>query len=175
MDCDISEVLVSSQEIRAMVERVASQINNDYADEEVVLIGVLTGGYVFTADLARHLTMPVIVDFVQVSSYKGQNSTGVLTFKKDVSLDIAGKNVIIAEDIIDTGFTLKCLKEKLMERNPNSVKICTAFDKPSRRTADIKPDYKGITIPDKFIVGYGLDYDGAYRNLKDICVVSVNN
>lgn len=170
---DVSEVLISEQEINAMVDHVASLINKDYGDEELIVVGILTGSYVFTADLARKLTMPVIVDFMQVSSYKGQTSTGVLTVKKDLSFDIEGKNVLIVEDIIDTGFTLKCLKELLLKRNPKSLKICTAFDKPERRKSDIEADYKGIVIPDKFIVGYGLDYDGEYRNLKDICVVSM--
>ena len=170
---DVSEILVSEKEIKAMVEHTASLINKDFGDEELIVVGILTGSYVFTADLVRHLTMPVIVDFMQVSSYQGQTSTGVLTIKKDLSFDIEGKNVLIVEDIIDTGYTLKCLKELLLKRNPKSLKICTAFDKPERRTNKIEPDYAGIVIPDKFIVGYGLDYDGEYRNLKDVCVVSM--
>lgn len=170
---DVSEILISEREIKAMVEHTASLINKDYGDEELIVVGILTGSYVFTADLVRELTMPVIVDFMQVSSYQGQHSTGVLTIKKDLSMDIKGKNVLIVEDIIDTGYTLKCLKELLLKREPKSLKICTAFDKPERRTNKIEADYKGITIPDKFIVGYGLDYDGEYRNLKDVCVVSM--
>ncbi|MCQ2466278.1 MAG: hypoxanthine phosphoribosyltransferase [Clostridia bacterium] len=170
---DVSEILVSEKEIKAMVEHTASLINKDFGDEELIVVGILTGSYVFTADLVRHLTMPVIVDFMQVSSYQGQTSTGVLTIKKDLSFDITGKNVLIVEDIIDTGYTLKCLKEMLLKRNPKSLKICTAFDKPTRRTNTIEADYAGIVIPDKFIVGYGLDYDGEYRNLKDVCVVSM--
>lgn len=170
---DVSEIMISEREIKAMVEHTASLINKDYGDEELIVVGILTGSYVFTADLVRELTMPVIVDFMQVSSYQGQNSTGVLTIKKDLSMDIKGKNVLIVEDIIDTGYTLKCLKELLLKREPKSLKICTAFDKPERRTNKIEADYKGITIPDKFIVGYGLDYDGEYRNLKDVCIVSM--
>lgn len=172
MGIDISEVLVSRQEINAMVDHVASLINKDYGDEELIVVGILTGSYVFAADLTRKLTMPVILDFMQVSSYVGQNSTGELKIKKDMSFSIEGKNVLIVEDIIDTGFTLKCLKEMLLKRNPKSLKICTAFDKPERRVNEIEPDYRGIVIPDRFIVGYGLDYDGRFRNLEDVCVVS---
>ena len=171
---DVSEVMISENEIKAMVEHTAALINKDYGDEELLVIGILTGSFIFAADLIRHLTMPVKIDFMQVSSYQGQTSTGVLTIKKDCSFDIEGKNVLIVEDIIDTGYTLKCLKELLLKRNPKSLKICTAFDKPERRVNEIEADYKGITIPDKFIVGYGLDYNGEFRNLKDICVVSMN-
>lgn len=171
---DVSEILVSAAEIRAMVEHQASLINKDYGDEELIVVGILTGSFMFVADLVRHLTMPLKVEFMQVSSYQGTESTGVLTIKKDLSVDIEGRNVLIVEDIIDTGYTLKCLKELLLKRNPKSLRICTAFDKPERRVNEIEPDYKGITIPDKFIVGYGLDYDGEFRNLKDVCIVSMN-
>lgn len=170
---DVSEVLVSSKEIKAMVEHMASLINKDYGDEELIVVGILNGSYVFMADLVRELNMPVIIEFMQVSSYQGQTSTGVLTIKKDLSRDIEGKNVLIVEDIIDTGYTLSRLKELLLTRKPKSLKICTAFDKPERRKIEIEADYKGIVIPDKFVVGYGLDYDSEYRNLKDLCVVSM--
>ena len=115
--------------------------------------------------------MPVIVDFMQVSSYVGEFSTGELKIKKDMSYDIKDMNVLIVEDIIDTGRTLALLKEKLLSRGPKSLKICTAFDKPSRRVNDLKPDYNGITIPDEFIVGYGLDLDGKYRDFDDVRIV----
>lgn len=174
MHIDTSEVLVQASEIKSLVERVGKAINSDYGDEELVVIGILTGAYVFVADLVRELRMPVVVDFMQVSSYVGSNSTGVLTVKKDISFPIEGRNVLIVEDIIDTGYTLKCLVEMLQKREPKSIRICTAFDKRERRTNNVEVDYKGITIPDKFVVGYGLDYDGEYRNLKDLCVVSIN-
>ena len=174
MSIDVSEVLVSRNEIAAMVEHMASLINKDYDDEELLIVGILTGSYVFTADLTRKLTMPIVVDFMQVSSYAGTDSTGELKIKKDLTFPIEGKNVLIVEDIIDTGYTLKCLKEMLLKRNPKSLKICTAFDKPERRVNDIEPDYKGIVIPDRFVVGYGLDYDGRFRNLEDLCVVSAD-
>lgn len=168
---DISKVLIPEEEIQAMVKRVASEINRDYEGKEVVVIGVLTGAFIFTADLVRELNMPVVIDFMHVSSYQGTESTGFLKIKKDISTDIEGKHVIIVEDIIDTGNTLKALREMLAERGPASIKICTAFDKPSRRVNDLTPDYNGITVPDEFIIGYGLDYDGAYRNIKDVRIV----
>lgn len=174
MSVDVSEIMISEAEIKEMVKRVASQINEDFGDEELIVVGVLTGSYIFTADLTRRLTMPVVVDFMQVSSYVGSTSMGKLNVKKDLSINIEGKNVLIVEDIIDTGYTLKCLKELLLQRNPKSLKIVTAFDKPSRRVNDMEADYRGIVIPDRFIVGYGLDYDGQYRHLKDICVVSID-
>lgn len=168
---DLSEVMISEEEINAMVDRLATQINNDYQGEELIVVSVLTGGFVFTADLVRKLTMPVKIDFVQAKSYSGTTSTGELTIKKDISMDIAGKNVLIVEDIIDTGNTLKKLKDYLNSYNPKSLKLCTAFDKPDRRVNDLSSDYNGIVIPDEFIVGYGLDYDDSFRNFKDVRIV----
>ena len=168
---DTSEVLISHGEIEIMLDKVAAEINRDYAGRPLVVVGILTGAFIFCSDLVRRLEMPVIVDFMQVSSYVGEVSSGVLKIKKDMSYDIAGKDVLIVEDIIDTGRTLALLKEQLLKRRPASLKICTAFDKPDRRVTDLVPDYNGITIPDKFIVGYGLDLDGEYRNFDDIRVV----
>ena len=168
---DTSEVLITHDEIMEMLDRVAAEINRDYAGRPLVVVGILTGAFIFCSDLVRRLQMPVIVDFMQVSSYVGEVSTGVLKIKKDMSYDIAGKDVLIVEDIVDTGRTLALLKEQLLKRGPASLKICTAFDKPDRRVTDLKPDYNGITVPDKFIVGYGLDLDGEYRNFDDIRVV----
>lgn len=172
MITDTSEILVSREEICAMLDKVAECINDAYGNEEVIVVGVLIGAFIFTSDLVRRLKMPVTVDFMQVSSYEGENSTGVLKIKKDLSADIEGKNVLIVEDIIDTGFTLKCLKEMLLTRNPKSVKICAAFDKPDRRINDLVPDFYGMKIPDRFIVGYGLDYNEQFRNLPDVCIVN---
>ena len=168
---DTSEVLITHDEIMEMLDRVAAEINRDYAGRPLVVVGILTGAFIFCSDLVRRLEMPVIVDFMQVSSYVGEVSTGVLKIKKDMTYDIAGKDVLIVEDIVDTGRTLALLKEQLLKRGPASLKICTAFDKPDRRVTDLKPDYNGITVPDKFIVGYGLDLDGEYRNFDDIRVV----
>ncbi|MCQ2533938.1 MAG: hypoxanthine phosphoribosyltransferase [Clostridia bacterium] len=168
---DTSKVLISRDELSKMVDDVASKINEAYNGEELIVVGILTGAFVFISDLVRKLDMPVTIDFMQVSSYEGENSTGVLKVKKDLSTDITGKNVLIVEDIIDTGYTLQCLKNMLGKNNPKSLKICAAFDKPDRRVNDLKPDFKGLVIPDEFVVGYGLDYNGMYRNLPDVCVV----
>ena len=154
-----------------MLDRISAEINRDYNGTPLVVVGILTGAFIFTADLIKRLNMPVIVDFMQVSSYVGEFSTGNLKIKKDLSYDIKDKNVLIVEDIIDTGRTLALLKEQLWSRGPKSLKICTAFDKPSRRVNDLVPDYNGITIPDEFIVGYGLDLDGEYRNFDDVRIV----
>ena len=171
MAVNTDKVLVSHEEIEQMLDRLSKELNRDYKDETLVVVGILTGAFIFTADLIRRLDMPVIVDFMQVSSYVGEFSTGELKIKKDLSYDIKDKNVLIVEDIIDTGRTLALLKEQLLERGPKSLKICTAFDKPSRRVNDLKPDYNGIVVPDEFIVGYGLDLDGKYRDFDDIRIV----
>ena len=168
---DTSEVLITHEQIQEMLDRLAAELNRDYAGRPLVVVGILTGAFIFCSDLVRRLEMPVIVDFMQVSSYVGEISTGNLKIKKDMSYDIAGKDVLIVEDIIDTGRTLALLKDQLLKRGPASLKICTAFDKPDRRVTELVPDYNGITIPDKFIVGYGLDLDGEYRNYDDIRVV----
>ena len=171
MAINTDQVLVSHEEIEQMLERLSQEINRDYKGEPLVVVGILTGAFIFTADLVRRLEMPVIVDFMQVSSYVGEFSTGELKLKKDMSYDIKDMNVLIVEDIIDTGRTLALLKDQLLKREPKSLKICTAFDKPSRRINDLVPDYNGITVPDEFIVGYGLDLDGKYRDFDDIRIV----
>ncbi len=171
MAINTDTVLVSHEEIEQMLDRLSAELNRDYSGQPLVVVGILTGAFIFTADLVRRLEMSVIVDFMQVSSYVGEFSTGELKIKKDLSYDIEGKNVLIVEDIIDTGRTLALLKQQLLNRNPKSLKICTAFDKPSRRVNDLVPDYNGITVPDEFIVGYGLDLDGMYRDFDDIRIV----
>ena len=171
MAINTDQVLITHDEIEQMLDRVSAELNRDYKDTQLVVVGILTGAFIFTADLVRRLEMPVIVDFMQVSSYVGEFSTGDLKIKKDMSFDIKGMDVLIVEDIIDTGRTLALLKEKLLEREPKSIKICTAFDKPSRRVNNLVPDYNGITVPDEFIVGYGLDLDGKYRDFDDIRIV----
>ncbi len=168
--------MISEEEIKAKVKEVADKISRDYDGESIVVISVLTGAFIFTADLVRELTIPVDkIDTVQISSYEGTKSTGNFIFKKDITTDISGKNVLIVEDIVDTGRTLKKLREMLQMREPKSIKICTAFDKPSRRVNDLVPDYNCFTIPDEFVVGYGLDYDGKYRQFKDIMIVRTDN
>ena len=171
MGHDISEVLVTEEQINEMCDRIAQQLNCDYKDSEPVIVGILTGAFIFTADLVRRLRIPVIVDFMQVASYVGTESTGKLIVKKELSTDVAGRDVLVVEDIIDTGRTMELVKSELLKRGAKSVKVCAAFDKPDRRVNDFVPDYCGIVIPDEFIVGYGLDYDGKYRNVKDVRIV----
>lgn len=173
---DKFDLMISEEEIKAKVKEVADKISRDYDGQSIVVISVLTGAFIFTADLVRELTIPVDkIDTVQISSYEGTKSSGNFIFKKDITTDISGKNVLIVEDIVDTGRTLKKLREMLQMREPKSIKICTAFDKPSRRVNDLVPDYNCFTIPDEFIVGYGLDYDGKYRQFKDIKIVRTDN
>ena len=171
MAIDTSTVLISKDQIEEMLTRVSEQINKDYEGRELIVIGILTGAYIFTADLTRRLNMSVNVDFMQVSSYVGTESTGVMKIRKELTVDVEGKDVLIVEDIVDTGRTLALLIEQLHKRNPASLKVCTAFDKPARRVNSFVPDYNGLTVPDEFIVGYGLDLDGEYRNFDDIRIV----
>jgi len=171
MAIDTSEVMITQEQIEKMLEDVSARINRDYEGKELIVIGILTGAYIFTADLTRRLNMPVNVDFMQVSSYVGTESTGVLKIRKDLTVDVSGKDVLVVEDIIDTGRTLELLRKVLYERGAKTVKLCAAFDKPDRRVNDLVPDYAGIVIPDEFIVGYGLDLDGQYRNYKDVRIV----
>ena len=168
----LGEIVVSRERIRDMVTEIAGKINADYAGKELLLIGVLKGGMIFLADLCRELNVPVYLDFIIVSSYGMESTTsGVVLLRKDIDSDIRGKHVVIVEDIIDTGVTLNYLKNLFESRAPASFKICAAFDKPSRRTVDITPDYCGVRIPDKFVVGYGLDYANMFRNLPDLRVL----
>lgn len=169
---DIEEILVSKEQIAAKVKELGQSISQDYEGEELVLVGVLKGGFVFLADLMRAVTIPVDMDLIAVSSYGASTrSSGVVRIIKDMDINISGKHVLIVEDLVDTGLTLRHLKDLLNTRGPKSVKICTAFDKPSRRKVDIEVDYEGIIVPDKFIVGYGLDFAGKYRNLPDVCTL----
>jgi hypoxanthine phosphoribosyltransferase len=169
---DIEEVLVSREQIKEMVSELGKHISRDYEGKDLVLVGVLKGGFVFLADLMREITIPVDMDLIAVSSYgESTQSSGVVRIIKDMDLSVAGKHVLIVEDLIDTGLTLSHLKDLFNTRGPKSVKICTAFDKPSRRKVDIDVEYEGIVVPDKFIVGYGLDYAGKYRNLPEVCTL----
>ncbi|NTV89270.1 MAG: hypoxanthine phosphoribosyltransferase [Clostridiales bacterium] len=169
MTGEYEEILVSKEQIGKMVAELGRRISDDYRGKELVLVGVLKGGFVFLADLMREITIPVDMDFIAVSSYGASTkSSGVVRIIKDIDVTITGKHVLIVEDLVDTGLTLKYLKDMLTGRNPLSVSICTAFDKPSRRKIDIYVEYEGIEVPDKFIVGYGLDFAGKYRNLPDV-------
>ena len=173
MHDDIMKVLVSEEELKAKVAELGAQISRDYEGKNLVLVSILKGSVVFMADLMRAVTIPCNIDFMVVSSYGGGNttSTGLVKIIKDLDGDLSGKDVLIVEDILDTGITLSNLVPMLKMRNPNSVKICTILDKPSRHKADIAPDYEGFAVPDEFVVGYGLDYDEKYRNLPYIGVL----
>ena len=165
-------VLLSEEEVDRRIKEVADQINRDYAGKEVHLICVLKGGVFFMCELAKRITVPVSLDFMSVSSYGDDTkSSGVVRIVKDLDQPLEGRDVLIVEDILDTGVTLSNLVPMLKMRKPNSVKICTILDKPSRRKADIQPDYEGFQVPDEFVVGYGLDYDEKYRNLPYVGVL----
>jgi hypoxanthine phosphoribosyltransferase len=169
MAYNLGKVLIGKDEIDQMVTRIARQISADFRGEELVVVGILKGSFIFMSDLIRRLEMPIIVDFMSVSSYfENTRSTGIVKIIKDLDVNIHDKNVLIVEDIVDSGLTLSHLKELLMTKDPKSLKICVAFDKPDRRKTQIEADYVGMVIPDEFIVGYGLDYAGKYRNLSDI-------
>ena len=173
MNDDIKNILVSEEALKAKVAELGAQISRDYEGRTLVLVSILKGSVVFMADLMRAVTIPCSIDFMVVSSYGGSNTTtsGLVKIIKDLDGDLSGKDVLIVEDILDTGVTLSKLVPMLKMRNPNSVKICTILDKPSRRTADIQPDYAGFQVPDEFVVGYGLDYDEKYRNLPYLGVL----
>ena len=173
MQDDILKVLLSEEQIAEKVAQIGRQITEDYQDKNLLMVSVLKGSVVFMADLMRAVTIPCNIDFMVVSSYGGSNTTtsGLVKIIKDLDGDLSGKDVLIVEDILDTGVTLSKLVPMLKMRNPNSVKICTILDKPSRRKADIQPDYEGFQVPDEFVVGYGLDYDEKYRNLPYVGVL----
>ncbi len=164
--------LLTEEEVDKRIKELGQKISEDYKGEEVHLISILKGGVFITCELAKRITVPVSLDFMSVSSYQGTTSTGVVKIIKDLDQPIQGKNVIVVEDIIDTGRTLSYLFKYLENRGPKSIKLCTLLDKPDRRVVDdVTVDYTGFVIPDEFVVGYGLDYDQKYRNLPYIGVV----
>ncbi len=162
------EILISREEIEKRVKELAEEISRDFAGEDPLMLGILNGAFVFMADLIREMSVPVEVEFIRVKSYSGTDSTGRIDVIMDVSENVSGKNVVIVEDIVDTGLTMDFLVRRVVEKGAKSVKICALLDKPSRRVVDVKPDYVGFTIPDYFVVGYGLDYNGRYRELPAI-------
>lgn len=169
---DILKVLLSEQEINAKVTELGKQISEDYKDKNLLLVSILKGSVVFMADLMRSIDIHARIDFMSVSSYgSGTKTSGVVKIIKDLDINLEGYDLLIVEDILDSGMTLSYLKEILSARNPKSIKICTLLDKPERRKADIKADYFGFIVPDEFVVGYGLDYDEKYRNLPYIGVL----
>jgi hypoxanthine phosphoribosyltransferase len=171
-DLDKLEVLLTEDELRTKVDDLAGQINRDYEGQELLVVGILRGAFVFMADLVRKLKMSVIIDFVAVSSYGDEtDSSGVVRILKDLDETITGRHVLLVEDIIDTGLTLKYLYEHLKGREPASLKVCTLLDKPERRKVEFIPDYNGFQIPDHFVVGYGLDCGQLYRNLPNLYIL----
>ncbi len=172
LDKDIDRILFSQSDIENRVADIAAEINRDYAGKSPLLISVLRGSFIFMADLMRKLTMPCTVDFLAVSSYgKGTISSGQVQITKDLSEDSTGRDIIVVEDILDSGNTLSYLLHLFQARNPASIRLCTLLDKPSRRVKKVEVDYVGFTIPDHFVVGYGLDFDERYRNLPYIGIL----
>ncbi len=172
MKKDFARVLISRDEISAKIKETAHRISEDYKGEEVLFVCILKGSVHFYSDLTREIDLPFTMDFMSISSYgAGTTSSGEVKMLKDLDKTINGKNVIIVEDIVDTGNTLSYLMRLLSSRQPKSLKICTLLDKPSRRKVELVPDYSCFTIPDEFVVGYGLDYDEFYRGEKDIYVL----
>lgn len=168
----IQEVLFSEEELAKRVEEIAKEIEKDYQGKEIMLISVLRGSFVFMADLCRRIDLPCTLDFMSVSSYgKGTSSSGQVQITKDLSSDISSKHIIVVEDILDSGNTLSYLLKLLEQRNPASIRLCTLLDKPDRRVKEVKVDYSGFSIPDAFVVGYGLDYAEQYRNLPYIGIL----
>ncbi|MBO3442998.1 MULTISPECIES: hypoxanthine phosphoribosyltransferase [Clostridia] len=168
----ITEVMISEEELAKKVSELAKQIEKDFEGQSLLVVGILKGASVFVSDLIRKINLDVNIDFMSVSSYgNSTESSGTVKILKDLDVDIEGKNVLIVEDIIDSGLTLSNLVAALQTRNPKELKICTLLDKPQRRTANIPVDYVGFVIEDKFIVGYGIDWAEKYRNLPYIGVV----
>jgi hypoxanthine phosphoribosyltransferase len=169
---NLAEILIDEATLQAKIKTLGEQICNDYAGKELMLVGVLKGAIMFMVDLARSIKLPLTLDFMAVSSYGVTTaSSGVVRILKDLDTSVEGKHLLVVEDIVDSGMTLSYLVEYLLARNPASLKICALLNKPDRRTSDVAIDYLGFDIPDKFVVGYGLDYAEVYRNLPFIGVL----
>lgn len=173
MEQNIQKVLLTQEQIQSRIRELGQELSREYAGKNPVIVGVLKGVVVFYADMIRQLTVPCQMDFMWISSYAGTNSTGVMEVKRDVTADLKGRHVLILEDIFDTGNSLDFTYRHLMSKEPASVKICTLLDKPEGRRPGItlKADYVGFTIPNEFVVGYGLDYNEYYRNLPYIGIL----
>lgn len=169
----LEKVLIDEETLMKRVKELGAKITDDYKDKQLVVIAILKGAIIFTSDLIKEIKLPLEIDFMDTSSYGASTkSSGVVRILKDLDLEIEGKDVLIVEDIVDTGLTLHYLEENLRSRKPNSLKICCCLDKPHRRKAPVKVDYVGFNIPDEFVIGYGLDYNEKYRNLPYIGVLS---
>ena len=165
------KTLLTREEVEKRIKELAKEIEKDYCGKNLLVIGLLKGSIMFMSDLIKEMDLPVMIDFMSVSSYSGTTSTGVINVLKDTDISVKDKDVLIVEDIIDTGLTLSHVKKLLEDRGAKSLKICTLLDKPSRRTVEMKGDYVGFEIPDEFVVGYGLDYDQHHRNLPYVGIV----
>jgi hypoxanthine phosphoribosyltransferase len=164
------DVLISEADLRERVRQLGAEIARDYASRALVVVGVLKGSFVFLADLVRAIDLPLEVDFIGISSYQGTNSTGVVRVTSDLARPVEGKDVLLAEDIVDTGLTVSYLLDNLATRHPRSVKVCALLEKPARAKVKVPIAYRGFEIPDRFVVGYGLDRDGVGRNLPFVGV-----
>ncbi|HAH78619.1 MAG TPA: hypoxanthine phosphoribosyltransferase [Ruminococcaceae bacterium] len=172
MEDDIQEVLFSRDRLKEIVQKMGAQISKDYEGKNLLMVSVLKGSVVFLSDLMRAITVPCSIDFMAVSSYgSGVKTSGVVKILKDLDIDLKGYDVLVVEDILDSGLTLSYILELLQGRSPKSIRLCTLFDKPDRRTVPVQADYVGTVVPDKFIVGYGLDYAQKYRNLPFVGVL----
>jgi hypoxanthine phosphoribosyltransferase len=172
MNNDISAILFDERKLQERIRELASRISADYLDKDPVLISILKGGFVFMADLVRSISIPVEVDFMAISSYgSGTTSSGVVKIKKDIDVDITGRNVIIVEDIVDSGLSLQYIRDYFSQHNPASVKVCVLLDKPAAHKIEVSFDYVGFEIGNEFVVGYGLDYNEKYRNLPYIGIL----
>ncbi len=172
MDQDIERVLVNNEQLQECIAKLGAEITKDYTGKKLLVLGILKGAVPFMADLIRQIKIPIVYDFMAVSSYGfSTKSSGVVRILKDLERSVEDVHILIVEDIVDTGLTLKYLMDNLLGRNPLSVKVVTLLDKPSRRGAAVTPDYNGFSIPDEFVVGYGLDYNENYRNLPYVGVL----
>ena len=173
MDKDIQQILITEEQIKSRIAELGEELTREYAGKDPVIVGVLKGVVVFYADMVRQITVPCQMDFMWISSYQGANSTGKMVVKRDVTVDIRDRHVLILEDIYDTGSSLDFTYRHLLSKQPASLKICTLLDKPERRKPGItlKPDYVGFTVPNEFVVGYGLDYNEQYRNLPYVGIL----
>lgn len=165
------KTLLTREEVEKRIKELAKEIEKDYCGKDLLVIGLLKGSIMFMSDLIKEMDLPVMIDFMSASSYSGTTSTGVINISKDTDISVKDRDVLIVEDIIDTGLTLSHVKKLLEDRGTKSLKICTLLDKPSRRTVEMKGDYVGFEIPDEFVVGYGLDYDQHHRNLPYVGIV----
>lgn len=172
MENDVSKILISEKEIQEKIQELGAQISEDYKGKKLLLVSVLKGSVLVMADLMRAISIPVRIDFMSVSSYgNAVKTSGVVKIIKDLDIDISGYDVLIVEDILDSGMTLSYLTQILAKRNPNSIKVLTLLDKPERRQVEVPIDYVGFEVPDEFVIGYGLDYDEKYRNLPYIGIL----